>query len=72
MKTTELEKRIEQLESQLTFQDDTISQLNEALSIQQIQISKLTRQLQLLSDKLKEIQPTQLASAAEETPPPHY
>lgn len=67
-----LEQRIDLLESQLAFQDDTINQLNNALTDQQWQIEKLSRQVQLLNDKLQQAQPSQIASQTEETPPPHY
>lgn len=70
--TSELQEHIEQLESQLTFQEDTIAQLNEAITNQQWQIDKLTRQVKLLSDKIQQFQPSQIASQSEETPPPHY
>lgn len=70
--TSELQEHIEQLESQLTFQEDTITQLNDAITNQQWQIDKLTHQLKLLSDKIQQIQPSQIASQSEETPPPHY
>ncbi|CAG9295560.1 SlyX protein [Celerinatantimonas diazotrophica] len=70
--TSELQEHIEQLESQLTFQEDTIAQLNDAITNQQWQIDKLTRQLKLLSNKIQQIQPSQIASQSEETPPPHY
>ncbi|MFM2482998.1 SlyX family protein [Celerinatantimonas sp. YJH-8] len=69
---SKLEQRIEQLEMQIAFQDDTIEQLNQALTDQQWQLDKMTRQLQLLGDKFKEFQPSPIASQAEETPPPHY
>ncbi|MFM2479232.1 SlyX family protein [Celerinatantimonas sp. MCCC 1A17872] len=70
--TSELQEHIEQLESQLTFQEDTIAQLNDAITNQQWQIDKLTRQVKLLSDKIQQFQPSQIASQSEETPPPHY
>ncbi|MFM2486676.1 SlyX family protein [Celerinatantimonas yamalensis] len=70
--TSYLEARIEQLENQLTFQDDSIAQLNDAVTNQQWQIEKLTQQIKLLGDKLQQVQPSQIASQAEETPPPHY
>lgn len=67
-----LEERIDQLEMQLAFQEDTIAQLNTALADQQWQIEKMSRQLKLLGEKFKAVQPTMIASQSEETPPPHY
>ncbi|NTS75683.1 SlyX family protein [Catenovulum sp. SM1970] len=68
-----LESRIEKLEMQLSFQDDTIETLNQALAAQQAQLLTMQEQLKLLAEKVKSSQ-TQSAvvSMAEETPPPHY
>ena len=67
-----LQNRIDDLESQLAFQEDTVQALNEALIDQQAQISALERSLRLLAKKLKGMQPDSVASLSEETPPPHY
>ncbi|EWH10325.1 SlyX family protein [Catenovulum agarivorans DS-2] len=70
--TTHLHKRIDDLETQLAFQEDTIQSLNQALINQQLQISALEHNLGLLAKKLKGMQPDAVASMSEETPPPHY
>ncbi|MDX2123816.1 MAG: SlyX family protein, partial [Aeromonas hydrophila] len=36
------------------------------------ELDRLKHQIQLLVDKLQSVQPSQIASMAEETPPPHY
>ncbi|PSJ44020.1 lysis protein [Zobellella endophytica] len=64
--------RLEQLETRLAFQDDTIEQLNQEITAQGNEIVRLKTQLSLMVKKFKELQPGQLASQAEETPPPHY
>lgn len=64
--------RLEQLETRLAFQDDTIEQLNQEITAQGNEIVRLKTQLSLMVKKFKELQPSQLASQAEETPPPHY
>lgn len=64
--------RLEQLETRLAFQDDTIDQLNQEITAQGAEIARLKTQLSLLVKKFKELQPSQIASQAEETPPPHY
>ncbi|MGR7922352.1 SlyX family protein [Zobellella denitrificans] len=64
--------RLEQLETRLAFQDDTIDQLNQEITTQGAEIARLKTQLGLLVKKFKELQPSQIASQAEETPPPHY
>jgi len=68
----ELVERIDHLESRLAFQDHTIEQLNQELTQQQRQLEKLRLQLDLLVNRMREMQVSQVASQAEETPPPHY
>lgn len=68
----ELIARITELESKIAFQDITIEELNHALIAQQFALDKLQTQLRQLAEKFKGFQPSQVASQAEETPPPHY
>ncbi len=67
-----LQQDIEQLQMKVAFQEDTIETLNEALAKQQVQIDQMTFQLGHVIDKVKQIQPSNLADESEETPPPHY
>jgi len=67
-----LEPRIAELEMKLTFQETIIEELNQALIEQQFLIDKMQVQLRYLVNKLKDVQPSNIASQAEETPPPHY
>lgn len=67
-----LEPRIAELEMKLTFQETIIEELNQALIEQQFLIDKMQVQLRYLVNKLKDIQPSNIATQAEETPPPHY
>lgn len=66
------EKRMAELEMKLTFQDNLLEELNQALVEQQFVIDKMQVQLRYLAAKLKDVQPSSVASRAEETPPPHY
>jgi SlyX protein len=68
----ELQQQIAHLETQLAFQEDVIEQLNRALADQQMQMDKLTFQVKHLVDRVKQLQPSNIADASEETPPPHY
>ena len=68
----DLETRIAELETKLTFQDNLLEELNHALVEQQFMIDKLQVQLRHIANKLKDMQPSNIASRAEETPPPHY
>ena len=67
-----LEPRIAELEMKLTYQETIIEELNQALIEQQFLIDKMQVQLRYLVNKLKDVQPSNIATQAEETPPPHY
>lgn len=66
------DQQIEQLETKIAFQEHTIELLNEALTSQQQQLEKAQYQIAYLLDKVKSMQGSNLASDAQETPPPHY
>ncbi len=65
-------QRIDELEMKVAFQENTIEQLNQSLIEQQFILEKMQIQLRYLAQKLKDIQPSNIATQAEETPPPHY
>ncbi|OIQ24162.1 SlyX family protein [uncultured Vibrio sp.] len=67
-----LENRIDDLECQLAFQEQTISELNDALSSQQLLITKMQDQMKYVAGKVKNMGNSNLADPSEETPPPHY
>ncbi|NUY55253.1 SlyX protein [Salinivibrio sp. MA351] len=67
-----LQQQIDDLEYKVAFQEDTIDQLNTALTRQQGDIERMTVQIQYLVSKLQHVEPENIASQAEETPPPHY
>ncbi|MDE1515978.1 MULTISPECIES: SlyX family protein [Vibrio] len=69
---TQLQIQIEDLECKLAFQDQTIEMLNDALTQQQLLISKMQDQMQYMVGKVKNIDSSNLADPAQETPPPHY
>ncbi|WP_368169808.1 SlyX family protein [Aeromonas sp. R4-3] len=64
--------RLETLESRLAYAEYTVEQLNEEVTTQGRELDRLKHQIQLLVDKMQSVQPSQIASMAEETPPPHY
>ncbi|EPI4820456.1 SlyX family protein [Vibrio alginolyticus] len=68
----QLEARINDLECQLAFQEQTIEDLNGALSRQQLQITKMLDQMKYVVGKVKNMDSSNLADPSEETPPPHY
>lgn len=69
---TALEQRVEDLESQVTFQEDIIDQLNQEITSLNMQQQTMVRQIALLAEKFKSQKGSIIASESEETPPPHY
>ncbi|MBN6066227.1 SlyX family protein [Aggregatibacter actinomycetemcomitans] len=67
-----VEQRIAELEMKATFQETVIEELNQALIEQQFILDKMQLQLRYLVNKMQDMQPSNIASQAEETPPPHY
>ncbi len=63
---------IEELQTKVAFQEHTIDALNEALSSQQKQLDDLAFKVRHVIDRVKSIEPSNIAKQSEETPPPHY
>lgn len=70
--TEQLLANLTELETKVTFQEMTIEELNQALIQQQFAIDKLQIQIKHLAEKLANSKQSNIASQAEETPPPHY
>ncbi|MET1068493.1 hypothetical protein C9I50_14510 [Pseudomonas prosekii] len=66
-----LEERVNDLESRLAFQDDTIQSLNDVLVAQQRVVERLQLQMSALLRRQEEMA-GQFESSEEEAPPPHY
>jgi SlyX protein len=66
------EKRLEILESKLAFQELTIEILNQTLVKHEVDAIKMRHQIRALTERLKTASFSCVASASEETPPPHY
>lgn len=66
--------RLQELESQLAFQDELHTQLNDILARQDREISELKRQVLALSGRLKVLGDSLPGGSAGqgEEPPPHY
>ncbi len=74
MKKKELLQMLEDLQSQVAFQEDTLQGLQAALSSQQQDLLVVQRQMQLLKERQDE-QAAALDDArprGSEAPPPHY
>jgi SlyX protein len=67
------QERIDELETRVAFQEDTLDKLNSIVSSQEIEIQKLTRMMKVFSQQVKNISIDMPTSRPEdEPPPPHY
>lgn len=67
-----MEDDIAELQMKIAYQEDTIEKLNAALADQQKQLDQLQFQMRHVVDKLQQVGTSNIASLADETPPPHY
>ena len=67
-----LGNRIDELESQLAFQDELIESLNTTVARQDREILELKHQFGRLSERLKEIDDASAGEAPQDETPPHY
>lgn len=65
-----MKNRLIELESRLTFQDDTIQELNKVLIHQQNQIDNLVSQVEQLKHYIQSMESLTMEKPSE--PPPHY
>jgi len=67
-----MNERIDELETQLAFQDSTIASLNEVVTDQQNQIDILRQQLEEVKLQMQSLAETINSPDGDEPPPPHY
>ena len=67
-----LSKRVEELETQMAFQDDIHESLNAIVAKQDGEILELKRQFSLLSVRLKDIGDATGGAQQQDETPPHY
>ncbi|RUO63834.1 SlyX protein [Pseudidiomarina planktonica] len=69
-----LTKRVDDLESQLAFQEDTIESLNQLVTAQSELLTQLQKQVRALTAKHQQFQEQQndTADTNAHEPPPHY
>ena len=67
-----LGKRVDELESQVAFQDELIESLNSTVAKQDRELLELKHQLSRLSDRIKEIGDAYPGEAPQDETPPHY
>lgn len=63
--------RLEQLESQVAFQEDTIDQLNKLITEQNQELALFKRHLKLLAQRIDQA-PGPGSEQVVDEPPPHY
>ena len=68
----DLEKRIIQLETTVSYQDDIAEDLKNTISEQEKVIYQLERKVSFLMNEIKNISSSIMKSSGEEAPPPHY
>ncbi|MTI13542.1 SlyX family protein [Sansalvadorimonas verongulae] len=61
-----------ELQTQLSYQDDSVQQLNEVVTRQQGELDNLRREVELLKQQLQLLIASQSEAAEDEVPPPHY
>lgn len=67
-----MEPQLIELETRIAFQEETIHQLSEELIRQRRDMEALRMEIEILKDRVRGLATSNIASQAEETPPPHY
>ncbi len=67
-----VQAQIEELQTKLAFQELTVEELNQEVIKLNRLVAHQQHQIQLLVGKLQAMEPSNIATQAEETPPPHY
>ena len=70
-----LQSRIDNLESQLAFQEDVIDALNQRVTDHNRELAEVARRMKYLGERLRQVQDSQSSPDADprvEPPPPHY
>ncbi len=68
----QLERRVEDLEMKLAFQEGTIEELDQQVIKLNDLIIEQQQQVRVLISKFQSVEPSNMASQSEEAPPPHY
>lgn len=61
-----------ELQTQLSYQDDSVQQLNDVVTRQQGEIDGLRREVEMLKQQLQVLIASQSEASEDEAPPPHY
>ena len=66
------DERIDNLEMQITHQNEVIDALNKTVIEQWARLDQALARIKQLEDRLREVQASVVRDAADEVPPPHY
>jgi len=66
-----MSSKVEDLESRLAFQEDTLETLNKVVIQQQKEIEKLTTYIRVLKEKVSSVE-NSVSQPENDAPPPHY
>lgn len=66
------DERIDNLEMQITHQNEVIDALNKTVIEQWARLDQALARIKHLEDRLREVQASVVRDAADEVPPPHY
>lgn len=61
-----------ELQTQMSFQDDTIARLNDVVTLQQQDIDSLKQQLDQLKKQIQDAIAGEVEGASDDERPPHY
>lgn len=67
---TEMEDRLDELESKVTFQEDLLMKLDDTLVVYQKDIGSLNSRLEQLTGQVQQLM--RMLPEEPESPPPHY
>ncbi len=67
-----MDSRLTDLEIRYAHQEATLETFNETLLLQQRSIETLRAELERMKQQMQGLNAGEMASPAEETPPPHY
>ncbi|MBN8431382.1 SlyX family protein [Microbulbifer salipaludis] len=68
-----LAERIDELETRLAFQEDTLAQLNDVITVQDAQIRALVARVKEMTEKYQDLSfEVQKGMKPDEEKPPHY
>lgn len=67
-----VQAQIEDLETKLAFQELTVEELNQEVIKLNRLVAHQQHQIHMLIGKLQDMEPSNMVTQAEETPPPHY